>query len=216
MHQFPPGQYCGAAPLAVIDVTASAKKTICQFVLSDKHWLMENLLCLLSNAIKYSDDNTKVRVVVDLVPTYTLFPPDSAAISAAYASLTANNLNTHNSAFGAPSASQEADLNASCLSLPDSQPSNDDGDGVAFSRRSSLDVGEHIPLAYLSRSNTQLSSEMIRITVEDTGIGLSDEAKKRLFRPFKQAQRFTGRYTSRYHGYDGTFCIELYFCLQIW
>ena len=27
---------------------------ICQFVITDKHWLIENVLCLLSNATKYS------------------------------------------------------------------------------------------------------------------------------------------------------------------
>ena len=29
-------------------------REICQFVITDKHWLIENVLCLLSNATKYS------------------------------------------------------------------------------------------------------------------------------------------------------------------
>ena len=29
---------------------------ICPYIISDKHWLIENVLCLLSNAMKYSDD----------------------------------------------------------------------------------------------------------------------------------------------------------------
>ena len=27
---------------------------VCQFIITDKHWLIENILCLLSNATKYS------------------------------------------------------------------------------------------------------------------------------------------------------------------
>jgi signal transduction histidine kinase len=33
---------------------------------------------------------------------------------------------------------------------------------------------------------------MIRVSVEDQGIGIEEEARKNLFQPFKQAQRAAG------------------------
>jgi signal transduction histidine kinase len=36
-------------------------------IITDLHWLRENVLCLLSNALKYSDDGTSVTLIVDLV-----------------------------------------------------------------------------------------------------------------------------------------------------
>lgn len=42
-------------------VVHSLDADICSHIISDKHWLSENVLCLLSNAIKYSDNG-----IVDL------------------------------------------------------------------------------------------------------------------------------------------------------
>jgi signal transduction histidine kinase len=39
-------------------VVHSLDADICSHIISDKHWLSENVLCLLSNAIKYSDNGT--------------------------------------------------------------------------------------------------------------------------------------------------------------
>ncbi len=39
---------------------------ICSHIITDKQWLQENLLCLLSNAVKYSPDNCEVAVRVSL------------------------------------------------------------------------------------------------------------------------------------------------------
>lgn len=39
--------------------------SICSHIISDKHWFSENVLCLLSNAIKYSADGTvDLRVLI--------------------------------------------------------------------------------------------------------------------------------------------------------
>ena len=37
-----------------------------------------------------------------------------------------------------------------------------------------------------------LSHKILKITVEDSGIGISDEARVKLFQPFNQAQKMTG------------------------
>ena len=38
-----------------------------EVIISDKHWLIENALCLLSNAVKYSSEGGTVRLVTELV-----------------------------------------------------------------------------------------------------------------------------------------------------
>ena len=49
-----------------IDITfAPLPVAMCPFVISDQHWLGENILCLLSNAIKYSDGGP-IHVAVSL------------------------------------------------------------------------------------------------------------------------------------------------------
>jgi signal transduction histidine kinase len=38
---------------------------ICQFIITDKHWLIQNILCLLSNATKYSNCG-EVSLILEL------------------------------------------------------------------------------------------------------------------------------------------------------
>lgn len=42
---------------------------VCQFIITDKHWLIENILCLLSNATKYS---TCKSHLTDLILSYLI------------------------------------------------------------------------------------------------------------------------------------------------
>ena len=37
-----------------------------------------------------------------------------------------------------------------------------------------------------------LSHKILRVTIEDSGIGIPNEARQKLFQPFTQAQRMTG------------------------
>jgi signal transduction histidine kinase len=39
-------------------------QSMCVDIISDKHWLTENVICLLSNAIKYSNGGT-VKILVE-------------------------------------------------------------------------------------------------------------------------------------------------------
>ena len=43
---------------------------LCPMLISDSHWLLENLLCLTSNAIKYSDSGD-IDLIVTMEPTPT-------------------------------------------------------------------------------------------------------------------------------------------------
>ena len=93
---------------------------IASFVITDPQWFQENVLCLLSNAVKYSAEGV-IMLSVSLV-----------------SELTAN-----------------------------SHP-------------------------YATSTNPNDEHLMIRVDVEDNGIGVSDEVKAHLFNPFKQAQRLAG------------------------
>ena len=101
---------------------------ICSYVISDKHWFSENLLCYLSNAIKYSDKNTSVDVKIELI--------------------------------------NEKGLPAESVS--------------------------HNQLESMQLSWKAANRQMIRVSVEDRGVGIAEDERMNLFSPFKQAQRMAG------------------------
>ena len=90
---------------------------ICNCVITDKQWIQENLLCLLSNAVKYSTGGT--------VTIYIL-------------------------------------------------------------------LEDHHEPQDCTSCNESNRAKYLRIEVEDTGIGMSEEAMASLFNPFKQTQRLAG------------------------
>eukprot|EP00600_Ochromonadales_sp_CCMP1393_P004255 CAMPEP_0174991676 /NCGR_PEP_ID=MMETSP0004_2-20121128/22054_1 /TAXON_ID=420556 /ORGANISM="Ochromonas sp., Strain CCMP1393" /LENGTH=520 /DNA_ID=CAMNT_0016245511 /DNA_START=1058 /DNA_END=2620 /DNA_ORIENTATION=+ len=107
----------------------SENNGICSHIITDRGWFIENMLCLLSNAVKYS---SKGNVDVRLLLTDTL-------------------------QLG--------------------------GDEPQTKRNSS-------PLTL--REKEGAPRQFLRVEVQDTGIGLSDEAMQSLFNPFIQAQRLAG------------------------
>jgi signal transduction histidine kinase len=50
---------------------------ICSHIITDKQWLQENLLCLLSNAVKYSSEGT-VSISVSITHHTPVLPPQEA------------------------------------------------------------------------------------------------------------------------------------------
>jgi len=107
-------------------------KGICEYLVSDKHWLTENMLCLLSNAIKYGDKG-HVDVNVQVVDDFSSTGPEQKGIEVR--------------------PTESAD---STVTMRD------------------------------------VKKRMVLVTVEDSGIGICEEARKKLFQPFKQAQRMAG------------------------
>jgi CheY-like chemotaxis protein len=101
-------------------------------VITDKQWLQENILCLLSNAVKYSTGGT-ATVSVSLLDS-----EQAARLS---------------QAFGAERQSVSSSVKS---------------------------------------AQADVTSPMIRIDIEDTGIGIAPSAMKALFAPFNQAQRMAG------------------------
>ena len=100
---------------------------MCLDIITDKHWFTENILCLLSNAVKYSNGGV-VTVAVEYVPAERTQSPDNC-------------------------------------------------DGTDSSNGSETSGKE---------------GSTIKISVEDSGIGISEDARLLLFKPFKQVQRLAG------------------------
>ena len=122
---------------------------LCSYIISDKHWLSENILCLLSNAMKFSKEGTvdvKIKVLHD---------------------------NDHPSDFLRVFPELKAD--------PRSIERGDSS--ITVNQMIREDSGQSI---------LDTTRMMILITVEDSGVGITEVARKNLFQPLKQTQRTAG------------------------
>jgi hypothetical protein len=100
-----------------VTIELIAPSGVCLFAITDKHWLAENTLCLLSNAVKYSDGGL-IEIRIQVLP-----------------------MNEHDS------------VDPTC-----------------------------VPACACA----------LRITISDSGIGISESARASLFQPFQQAQKMAG------------------------
>lgn len=124
---------------------------ICLHVISDKHWLSENILCLLSNALKYSDGgNVDVRIKLTDMTALRREP-----------------FIMRHTRVGGNGAQRRITWN-----------------GTGEDEKRELSVRSQI--------HYETSKRVLLVTVEDNGIGISEEARQTLFQPFKQAQRMAG------------------------
>jgi signal transduction histidine kinase/CheY-like chemotaxis protein len=126
---------------------------ICSHIISDKHWLSENVLCLLSNAIKFGGSGV-VDVRVQVINS-------TIRKSASYGVFTA--LFSVNRTVTDISLSAKSDRGPAPLACDDKIPPP--------------------PLD---------GQEMVLVTVEDTGVGITEEDRNNLFQPLKQTQRGVG------------------------
>ena len=150
--------------------------SICSHLISDKHWLSENVLCLLSNALKYSDDGAvdlRIRLIEAPTRGSTSLLKDSLGLMSESKDKVRR---------------KEIEVNRKLASIGElRQPLN-----YVF------DKDGNTPLVHLNSIDTaSLTSSfetksMILVSVEDTGIGIAEEARENLFQSFKQAQRMAG------------------------
>jgi signal transduction histidine kinase len=123
---------------------------MCMHVISDKHWLSENILCLLSNALKYSDGgDVDVRIkITDLTGLKK-----------------------------EPFIKRHSRVGGAQRRITWTGTTEDEKKELSLAR---------------SPGQCETPKRILLVTVEDNGIGISEEARQTLFQPFKQAQRMAG------------------------
>ncbi len=144
---------------------------MCSHIITDQQWLQENVLCLASNASKYSSHGT-ITLTVSLTSEHALLGTEGNGLR-------------HTSSH-ASSGSTKIGNDFRHLSLDPNQSSLDNYEAHSTSTQSMN--------AFRSRPGSMSleNKPMVMVEVEDTGIGLSEEGMRNLFAPFKQAQRLAG------------------------
>ena len=155
-------------------------KDICSHIITDKQWFQENILCLLSNAVKYSSEGIvtislslhferrnpaflhKMVSMISRKKIYTEDPP---------ADDVAPTTNDSNKSFSVEVISRNIEEAATAVTQATLSQASD-------SNRSPIRALQ--PIGFL------------RIEVEDMGIGIEEDVMENLFTPFKQAQRLAG------------------------
>ena len=208
---------------------------ICPHIVSDKLWLQENLLCLLSNAVKYSSEGTvtiavrrllsnsdgeRIQELIQHNATSKIHsvPCDSVpldeATSAKFQSHTTLRVSSRVMplSLAMDTNSDPQSLNVSRFGLPslrvttrsDQSPEKSAGYYLALHEKEkqsivlapSLTTDSPDPTPSNSTIPTihhiPVSQDYLLFDIEDTGIGMTDEAMENLFNPFQQTQRYAG------------------------
>ena len=161
-------------------------------MITDRHWFTENILCLLSNAVKYSNGG-KVTVTLTHVITPTPIIVTTPILSQCFTVEEDDEctFSDHIIESLGRATDDESEVQSSCNSpntfnLNFSSPYRS---ATSSGGRSPRDYGR--PLTP-TRKTSDITNSSILVQIEDAGIGISEAAREELFQPFKQVQRLAG------------------------
>lgn len=165
---------------------------IFSYIITDRQWLQENVLCLLSNAVKYSNGgHISLRVALEEVDV--LHHGDSVKVSAK---------GSHRSVrvFGGMKAMSRdvSDDEGMVQARNPSRVINDHGhhanlgENIGTSRVHNTARSLNMSASHSHRMTELQKLVMLRVEVEDEGIGMPEQAMADLFSAFKQTQRLAG------------------------
>jgi CheY-like chemotaxis protein len=138
---------------------------LCPMIISDKHWLCENIICLTSNACKFTptgEITIRCTIVTELVGSQTEL--SKLQILSNSQNCSRGLLRTDSSEFASV---------------------------VSFENIASLFHAVE-PSAVTAENSKSTPEYFVLIEIEDTGIGIAPDKRSTLFRPFCQAQRRAG------------------------
>ena len=181
---------------------------ICSHIITDKQWLEENMICLLSNAVKYSSEGS-IKISLspinesDLPISITTISKSTSEVTAQQDSYLLKSASTTDKANHSKEPENSKSAKPS-TTLPTSSRNHwfkwdntvglemissktDNADNV-YSTDAESAKNIHRRTSFKKKEKfSYLLFEVI-----DTGIGISQEVMDDLFSPFKQAQRLAG------------------------
>ena len=157
-------------------------------MITDRHWFTENILCLLSNAVKYSNGG-KVTVTLTHVITPTPTIVTTPVLSQCFTveeddecTFSDHIIESLGRATDDESEQQSSCNSPNTFNLNFSSPFRS---ATSSGGRSPRDYGR--PLTP-TRKTSDITNSSILVQIEDAGIGISEAAREELFQPFKQVR----------------------------
>ena len=190
---------------------------ICSCIITDKQWLQENILCLLSNAVKYSTNGiVSITVVLESIPKANLNQLKAAEVSAPEPSKGSSKSSkkmqppsktnrilpvsfsfyskTNNTKNNNATKRREPEISVRNLEI--SRYHHNMGSMSNVNQKEKTARERARILAETLEDDDEREDDhydyYLRFEIEDTGIGMSEDSMLSLFNPFKQTQRLAG------------------------
>lgn len=154
---------------------------ICPQIISDQHWISENALCLLSNAVKYSDDGC-IDVRVELI--------DAPVPDVIYPQISTSRDSIRDECK-VPNPTARLTIRSASITSTSERPIPLMATGLLRSSPNLVTWKKDRGTELIIRPGSGMR-QMVMITVEDNGIGIPVNKRSQLFQPFAQAQRMAG------------------------
>jgi signal transduction histidine kinase/CheY-like chemotaxis protein len=150
---------------------------ICSFIITDKQWLQENILCLLSNAVKYSTSGT-VSIKLYLQESDELLNDPLELFT----------VTTTKHYKKSPKSLHSLGMHSTHSTIRNSNSTRK----LHYNDVHSKPIDNTTASTSVDTATSLTPNKYLLFEIEDTGIGMDDETMKALFSPFKQAQRLAG------------------------